>query len=230
MRGWRAFGLSFAVLACTVPGVNFAEIEPPDGSPGVTTRPGSEDEDPPGGPDAGVADAGSDPPGDTGVVPDTDAPAPTPCSEDRVLLGNDNLTGLEVDNALATEVNAFPYEATVSASARCLRVNLSTTISGSVFVGVYDDASGTPGKRIARGTISAPVVGWNKAVLDVAVTVAPTARLWLAIVPQTGEVDIKVRRDCNGRHRHSNAGGTLPATFVSDGQEVYCNAAFFLSP
>lgn len=231
---WGVPIAALCVAACSIGGLTFADDEeaPPkqttpkkDGGGGGSSSTG---------PDRTPTTPGSgDPLQDAAVVGENDAtvviPDPTPCVEPGTVLGRDNITALTSDNVVSSEVNAFQFTAAAPTSARCFHVNLATTAQGAVRVGVYADNNNAPAARLAAASITSPAVGWNQIALDTAVTLAAGTKLWLAVVPSSGEVDIKVRKDCEGRRLHLNANGALPTTFVADSNKSFCDGALYLS-
>ncbi len=112
------------------------------------------------------------------------SPAPTPSAS--VLLGSTTVAAASDSNS-AGSAQAYVYTAVASGSVTRISLDVAATTSGSVQVGLYSDAGGSPGTLLTAGTISAPSTGWHTVVVPSASVVGGT-KYWLAILDVSGTV------------------------------------------
>ena len=92
---------------------------------------------------------------------------------------------------------AFPMTATAAGPLPALRVYLDDTNRATTLVaGIYADAGGRPGSRIAQGTVSSPQPGaWTTLDLSDA-SVSEGTRYWVAVLGSGGTLAFRDRSDC----------------------------------
>ena len=127
-----------------------------------------------------------------GEPPSVPSPAPGPGGT-TTLLGNGVIEDLgdAVEPGMA---EAFPMTATATAPLPALRVYLDDTNRATTLVaGIYADAAGHPGSRIAQGAVSSPRPGaWSTVDLSGA-SVSEGGRYWVVVLGSGGTLAFRDR-------------------------------------
>jgi hypothetical protein len=191
-------------------------------------------------------DAGSAGDGTTSVVDGGDAAATPRACGTRVILGTTSIDGAGVgdDQVPASSADAYGFVAATDVApgtaAACARVYVSnlamaTTAELRFRIGVYADEQGTPGKLLAQADRAA-VLGWNEVALNAPVLLPQDKKLWIAVHPLSGSIDIRPSSTCtkgafgNLRFRIEGAPfDALPDPFGATGVADYCAASMYLT-
>jgi hypothetical protein len=178
-----------------------------------------------------------------GAVPDGapngDAVPGAPCEDATPLVGSATVAG-STNEIPASFVDAYGFAAPASAFgqvARCAWVYMNVELppAASIFVFSHDAVARTPGKLLAIARIDAPVTGWNRAPLDVAVPLSESQVLWLGLHATSGVLrhPTTAPADCAGKllRATAEADAGAPGAFTATtpgGQASDCEAATFL--
>ena len=146
---------------------------------------------------------------DTSDVPPPPSPPPSPTGtlnigEQNILAADDNENG----NLLVAQSAVLDQSATIQSLSFYV-----TNAAGKLRLGVYSDASGTPGEKLAETTEITPTVGWNTAAV-ISQVLLPAGTYWLAYLPSDNSLGFRKATDTTSSGFHySFAYGPLPATF-----------------
>jgi hypothetical protein len=160
---------------------------------------------------AGFGEAGGSPP---------PPPPPTPPPAPTVLFGNQTIEP-SVDFNPAGMAEAFRTTATASGSLTALRVFVDATSTATTLVaGLYADAGGHPGARLAQGTLTTITNDALNTVPVPATAVTAGTTYWIAILGPSGSGTLRFRdRCCGGGSAAETSAGTtlttLPATWAT---------------
>jgi hypothetical protein len=164
--------------------------------------------------------------------------APTPCTLAIPLLGSDVIAGKGSDGTPNGATDATGFTAAKAGVAQCAWFwveNIQDASGGmDVSFGVYTNGAGdSPDTLIAKATLKSVVPGWNKAPLDVPVTLSAGEDLWIGITPSTGAVGERVSGTCGPRlYEHADSTDpTLPTKFKVDATFTdTCSMTAYIGP
>jgi hypothetical protein len=125
---------------------------------------------------------------------------------------------------------AFPMTATATGPLPALRVYLDDTNRATTLVaGIYADADGHPGSRIAQGTVSPPQPGaWSTVDLSDA-SVSEGRRYWVAVLGSGGTLAFRDRSDgsCSSETSGSSSLTSLPSVWASGDRWSTCQISAY---
>ncbi len=131
------------------------------------------------------------------------------------LLGNPRLAS-QSDSEPAGRSEAFPFVAQRSGIAAAIYLHTArSNAAHTVQVGIYSDAGGRPGRRLAAGSISRPRAGrWTKATIP-HLKVRAGATYWLAVLGSGGRVAYRDERaiGCHSQEAAQTGLHALPAVW-----------------
>jgi hypothetical protein len=155
------------------------------------------------------------------------APFPAP-STSQELLGNAKIEA-SVDYVDAGQAEAFPATASATGPLQAVRVYLDGDSQAATLVaGVYADAGGHPGARLAQGTLSSPQAGaWNAVAVD-GPSLAGATPYWIAVLGTDGALRFRDRlggAGCVSETSASTSLTALPATWAADREWSTCDVS-----
>jgi hypothetical protein len=158
------------------------------------------------------------------------APSPAPgAGGTTTLLGNGVIEDLR-DAVEPGMAEAFPMTATATGPLPALRVYLDDTNRAATLVaGIYADAGGHPGSRIAQGTVSSPQPGaWSTVDLSDA-SVSEGRRYWVAVLGSGGTLAFRDRSDgsCSSETSGSSSLTSLPSVWASGDRWSTCQISAY---
>jgi IPT/TIG domain-containing protein/centrosomal CEP192-like protein/uncharacterized protein DUF4082 len=146
-----------------------------------------------------------------------------------ILLGDSNVEA-SVDYNTLGQAQAWPYTATTTGTVSTLWFYAdSSSGNGPYLVGIYADASGTPGALLASGSIATTVAGtWNSVTLATSVNVTAGVHYWLALLGVSGNM-VRFRDDGTACNSSGSSTGlkALPATWTTTGTWQSCPASVY---
>lgn len=156
------------------------------------------------------------------------SPAPTPGTT-TTLLGNPVIEDSfdVVDSGMA---EAFPMTATATGPLPALRVYLDETSRASTLVaGIYADAGGHPGSRIAQGTDYSPQPGAWSTVNLIDASVSAGSHYWVAVLGSDGTLAFRDRSDgnCSSETSASSSLKSLPSVWASGDRWSTCQISAY---
>jgi O-glycosyl hydrolase len=157
-------------------------------------------------------------------------PSPAPgLGGTTTLLGNGTIEDLN-DAVEPGMAEAFPMTATATGPLPALRVYLDDTNRATTLVaGIYADAAGHPGSRIAQGTVSSPQRGaWSTVDLNDA-SVSEGTRYWVAVLGSGGTLAFRDRSDgsCSSETSGSSSLTSLPSVWASGDRWSTCQISAY---
>lgn len=165
---------------------------------------------------------------------ETDPPMP-PNPSTGLLLGNQTIEGL-ADGIGSQQTEAWPFTSNAGAAGTASLYIDSATTATSVEVGLYKDASGSPGELLAKATINNPAKNaWNTANFDTNPTLVQNGEYWLAVLGINGTVTIHDRNgggNCSAKvNAAPNNWTTLKNPFGSTGGSFpQCPVSAYVKP
>jgi hypothetical protein len=161
------------------------------------------------------------------------SPAPGPGATTTTLLGNGVIEDLR-DAVEPGMAEAFPMTATATGSLPALRVYLDDTNRATTLVaGIYADAGGHPGSRIAQGTVSSPQPGaWSTVDLSDA-SVSEGSLYRVAVLGSGGRLAFRDRSDgsCSSETSGSSSGSSsltsLPSVWATGDRWSTCQISAY---
>jgi O-glycosyl hydrolase len=156
------------------------------------------------------------------------SPAPTPGGS-TTLLGSGVIEGFldAVDSGMA---EAFPMTATATGPLPALRVYLDETSRATTLVaGLYADAGGHPGSRIAQGTDDSPRPGAWSTVNLIDASVSAGSRYWVAVLGSDGTLAFRDSSDgnCSSETSTSSSLKSLPSVWASGDRWSTCQISAY---
>ncbi len=157
-------------------------------------------------------------------------PSPAPgAGGTTTLLGSEIIEDLR-DTVEPGTAEAFPMTATAAGPLPALRVYLDDTNRATTLVaGIYADAGGRPGSRIAQGTVSSPQPGaWTTLDLSDA-SVSEGTRYWVAVLGSGGTLAFRDRSDasCSSETSGSSSLTSLPSVWASGARWNTCQISAY---
>ena len=160
--------------------------------------------------------------------PSVPSPAPGPGGT-TTLLGNGVIEDLR-DAVEPGMAEAFPMTATATGPLPALRVYVDDTSRATTLAaGIYADAGGHPGSRIAQGTVSSPQPGaWSTVDLSDA-SVSEGGRYWVAVLGSGGTLAFRDRADgsCSSETSGSSSLTSLPSVWASGDRWSTCQISAY---
>jgi IPT/TIG domain-containing protein len=146
-----------------------------------------------------------------------------------ILLGDSNVE-TSVDYNTLGQAQAWPYTASTTGTVSALSFYAdSSSGNGPYLVGIYADASGTPGALLSSGSIATTGAGkWNSVTLATSVNVTAGVHYWLAMLGVSGNM-VRFRDDGTACNSSGSATGlkALPATWTSTATWQSCPASVY---
>ena len=132
-----------------------------------------------------------------------------------MLFGNQSLANY-ADNNPAGSAQAFSYAATASGTTTDIELYVNSGATATkLIVGLYSDASGTPGTLLTTGSLSAPQLGaWNDVSVSSA-TITQGTSYWIAVLGTGGVLNYLDSSSGTGASYVESATGltSLPSTY-----------------
>jgi hypothetical protein len=139
-------------------------------------------------------------------------PTQTPTSVTMGVTSIGDLADRDNGNLVCVQSASLPQSATITSLSFYVR-----TIGGSLLLGLYSDASGSPGSLLASTSVFSPSsTGWNTQPLTTPIALA-VGNYWLAYFPSSNNLGFWIGK--GGSYRISSVpfSGTLPSHFTVTG-------------
>lgn len=146
------------------------------------------------------------------------ARAPSAGAASTIAVGTSSL-GTNLDSDAAGSAEAFQATATATGSIGSMTVYVDPTSAASrVVVGLYADASGTPGNLLTSGAITSPAGGAWDTVSVPSVSVTSGTHYWISVLSPSGTGEFAYRDSPSGtlsENSSSSTLSTLPASWTA---------------